>query len=112
MSMIVSLEPTFNCAGATKLMATWSMLKVAGSDVPPLGAGLVTVICTVPNAFTSAAVTETDKLLLFMNCVFFGVPFHCTIEAGKNPVPRTVKTKSATPAETDAGLRDAITGTG
>ena len=88
------------------------ILKLRSVEVPPPGAGLVTEISAVPTELTSAAVTVTTRLLLLMNCVVFGVPFHWTTELGKKPVPCTVSGKSAAPTETDVGVVEVIVGTG
>src|SRR5579859_7471163 len=121
--VIAGLEPKFTVAPATKpLPAKLSVnpapptAAVAGvidvsagaetgliandteADVPPPGAGLVTITVAVPAVAISAAVMAAVNCVAFTNVVVLPTPLNFTIELGTNPVPFTVKVKAAPPA--------------
>jgi len=72
-------------------------------DVPPPGAGLVTVTCPVPAAAMSAAVIAAVNCVALTYVVVRLDPFQFTTEPLMNPVPATVSVKAAVPAVALAG---------
>src|ERR1700738_4482425 len=59
-------------------------------EVPPPGAGEVTVTVPSPTAATSASGTAAVNSRAFTNVVTSAAPFQCTVELDTNPAPRTV----------------------
>jgi hypothetical protein len=79
------------------------MVNAAVPDVPPPGAGLVTVTCPVPAAAMSAAVIAAVNCVALTYVVVRLDPFQFTTEPLMNPVPATVSVKAAVPAVALAG---------
>ncbi len=88
------------------------MVNVELPDVPPPGAGLVTVTCPVPAVVRSAAVIAAVTCVALMYVVVRLDPFQFTTEPLMNPVPVTVKVNAAVPAVALAGDSVLIVGTG
>jgi hypothetical protein len=65
-------------------------VKDAGFDIPPPGAGLVTVTEAVLADAMSESGTVAFSCSKFTNRVLKGVPFQFTTEFDTNPVPFTV----------------------
>jgi len=78
-------------------------VKVVLPDVPPLGAGFVTVTCPVPAVAMSAAVIAAVNCVALTYVVVRLDPFQFTTEPLMNPVPATVSVKAAVPAVALAG---------
>jgi len=74
-------------------------------DVPPPGAGLVTVTDAVLAFATSEALTKVFSSLLEMTSVALSEPFQLTTAVGANPVPLTVTMKPLLPGWALAGTK-------
>jgi hypothetical protein len=88
------------------------MPKFVAVDVPPPGAGLVTVTFTFPEVAISAAVIAAVTCVALTNVVVTAVPLKVTVEVETKPVPFTVKVKAAPPTWALAGESVVIVGTG
>src|SRR5882672_549499 len=80
--------------------------------VPPPGAGLKTVTCTVPVTLRSVAGIAAVSWVADPNVVVRSVPFQRTTEPGTNPVPVTIRVNPGDPAMTDAGTSPDVAGVG
>lgn len=89
-----------------------SIAKSATFDIPPPGAGLVTVTDAVPAVLISAAVILAVSCVGVRKMVDRSAPFHCTTELVTNPVPLTVRVKAAPPFIALAGETLVTVGTG
>jgi hypothetical protein len=78
--------------------------KKRGFEVPPPGAGLVTVMLTVPASVTSDAAIIAVNFELFTNAVERGLPFQFTTNPDTNPPPVTVRVNGEAPGAVDSGL--------
>lgn len=74
------------------------MVKVTALDVPPPGAGLVTVTPGVPTVVMSLARMAAVSLVTLTKVVVRAMPLKLTTELLMKPVPLTVKVKAAEPA--------------
>ena len=72
-------------------------MKVSALEVPPPGAGLLTITEAVPGLAMSAAVIAACTCIPLRNVVVRFEPFHVTFEVVTNPVPCTVRVKSLPP---------------
>jgi hypothetical protein len=72
-------------------------------DVPPPGAGLVTVTEAVCAAATSAALMVAVNCELETKVVTRGLPSQFTVDPGTKPVPFTVTVKPPLPGATASG---------
>src|ERR1700676_467861 len=88
------------------------IVKVSALDVPPPGAGVVTLTIAVPAEAMSAAVIAACKLVLEPKVVARALPFHCTVEDDMKLAPVTVRLNAAPPARVKPGFRDAAVGVG
>jgi hypothetical protein len=86
--------------------------KFTAFDVPPPGAGFVTVTVAVLTVAMSAADMAACKLVFETNVVARALPFHCTVEEAMKFVPVTVNTKPASPAKAALGPSDTPVGVG
>ena len=75
-----------------------SIVNVSGADVPPPGAGLVTVTMAVPAVAMSAAVIMAVTFVAFTKVLVRLDPFQFTIDVETKLVPVTVRVKAAPPA--------------
>lgn len=75
--------------------AAGTIEKYAGPDLPPPGAGLVTVIVAVPCAAMSAAVIAAVNLALLTNVVVRALPFQFTTDPAVKFPPKTLSVKAA-----------------
>jgi hypothetical protein len=89
-----------------------AILKLREEDVPPPGAGVLTVTPLEPGAAMSAAGTVAVRTPLLMKTLAKAAPFHWTLEAGSKLKPYTVKAKLAPSAAAEAGLRAEMEGAG
>lgn len=87
-------------------------MSVTEFDVPPPGAGVNTVIVTVPDAGMSFGLTSVVSSFSLKKIVARGKPLNSIAELGANPFPITSRVKVVEPAATLEGLRVAITGLG
>ena len=81
-------------------------------DVPPPGAGLVTVTVAVPAVAMSAAVIAAVSCVALANVVVLAAPLNFTSDVDTKPVPLTVRVKAAPPAVALVGEREVSVGTG
>lgn len=84
------------------------IVKVWAFDVPPLGAGFVTVTLAVPAAAISEARIAAVTWVLLTNVVVRLAPLNCTVAPLTKPVPFTVNVKPALPAVALAGESEVI----
>src|SRR5271155_4898103 len=88
------------------------IVKTATAEVPPPGAGFVTVIFAVPAVAMSLAKIAAVSCIEPTNVVTRGLPFQFTLELLMKPPPVTVSVNAAPPAATDEGLRFETVGAG
>jgi hypothetical protein len=69
--------------------------KNTAFDLPPPGAGVVTVTKAVVGLATSEARITARNCELLTKVVVRALPFHLTTEPAENPVPFTVRVKPA-----------------
>ncbi|HTY77657.1 MAG TPA: hypothetical protein VMI34_07560 [Candidatus Bathyarchaeia archaeon] len=89
-----------------------TMLKVAAAAVPPPGAGVTTVTAAVLAPARSLAGMLAVSWVALTKLVVRMLPFHCTVEAGTNPVPVTVSVKAGPPCVALLGASEEMAGTG
>ncbi|HEY2819683.1 MAG TPA: hypothetical protein VGJ06_01475 [Candidatus Acidoferrum sp.] len=90
-----------------------AMRRYAGRDVPPPGAGLVTVMDAEPAVAIKVFGTVAVSCEEFTNVVVSAAPFNLTTEAATKFEPFTVSVKSAPPGATADGTSGSlISGTG
>ena len=136
-AVIAGLDPKFTVAPATKpvpvrvsVNATPLTVAVAGAievsvgpetalivndrlpDVPPPGAGFVTVTVAVPAVAISAAVIAAVNCVALTKVVVLAAPLNFTTEVDTNPDPLTVSVKAAPPAVALVGEREVAVGAG
>jgi len=87
------------------------MTNAALPDVPPPGAGLVTVTCPVPTVAMSAAVIAAVNCVALTYVVVRLDPFQFTTDPLMNPVPVTVSVNAPVPAVALVGDSMLIVGT-
>jgi hypothetical protein len=87
-------------------------VKAEFPDVPPPGAGLVTVTFSVPAVAMSAGVIAAVTCVALTKVVVLAAPLNFTTEPETNPVPFTVNVKAAPPAVALVGESDVIVGAG
>jgi 3,4-dihydroxy-2-butanone 4-phosphate synthase len=87
-------------------------VKLVAVEIPPPGAGFVTVTGNVPAAAISAAVIAAVICVPLTNVVVRAFPLNFTAEAATNPVPFTVNVNAAPPAVALAGESVVMVGTG
>jgi len=88
------------------------MVKATPAEVPPPGAGFVTVTEGVPAAATSAAVMAAVSCVELTNVVARAAPLKLTTEAASKFVPFTVNVNAALPAIALVGESVVIVGAG
>lgn len=88
------------------------IVNVAAADVPPPGAGFVTVTAGVPTVATSVAETGMVNCDAFINVVVRAVPLKFTTEVEIKFVPFTTSVNPAEPAAIVLGDNDVIVGAG
>lgn len=86
-------------------------MKGNAVEVPPPGAGFVTVTFILPTIATSLAGIVADSLVVLMNVVVSGLPLKLTTDFGPKFAPFIVSVK-AVPPEACVGPRLDIVGTG
>ena len=88
------------------------ILKFTAFDMPPPGAGFVTVIAGVPAVATSVAKIAAVNCVALMNVVTRALPAKFTTDVFTKFVPVTVNVNAAEPAVTPVGESEVIVGTG
>ena len=81
-------------------------------DVPPPGAGFVTVTVAVPAVAISAAVIAAVNCVALTKVVVLAAPLNFTTEVDTKPVPFKVRVKAAPPAVALVGEREVAVGAG
>jgi len=102
-------------AGAIELSAgpeTALIVNDRVPDVPPPGAGFVTVTVAVPAVAISAAVIAAVNCVALMKVVVLVAPLNFTTDVATKPVPLTVRVKAALPAVALVGEREVAVGAG
>ena len=136
--VIAGLDPKFTVAPATKPVPVRVNVKAAPAcrgggrgdqksalgaeaalivndtvaDVPPPGAGLVTVTVAVPAVAISAAEIAAVSCVALTNVVVLAAPLNFTTDVDTKPVPFTVRVKAAPPAVALVGEREVSVGAG
>ncbi len=85
---------------------------IAGVDVPPPGAGFVTVTPFVPAVSRSAARMDALSVVEFTNVVALAVPPKFTTELFTKPVPVTVRVNPGSPTVAVVALSEVTVGSG
>jgi len=88
------------------------IVNVWPPEVPPPGAGFVTVTFAVPAVAISAAEIAAVNCAALTNVVVFDAPLNFTTDVDTKPEPFTVRVKPAPPAVALVGEIDVSTGTG
>lgn len=96
----------------TGLLPTAVMVNGNELEVPPPGAGVITVTGAVPAVATRVLLTEAVNCNELMKTVVSGVPFQLIVELPIKFVPFTVNINEAAPAVTLAGESELTAGTG
>lgn len=112
-------EPAVALAGRIDLMAGTGLfvtaaliVKVAEFDVPPPGAGFVTVTDTEPLVAMAAAGIAAVSWFALTTVVVSAAPAKSTTEPLPKLLPLTVRVKAVEPAVALEGCSEVITGTG
>jgi len=106
--------PAIALAGESVVIVGTGLLivSVAAGDVPPPGAGFVTVINPVPAAAISAAVIVAVTCVPLLNDVALGDPLKFTVDVEIKFVPFTANENVGPPAVVAFGTSDVIVGSG
>ena len=88
------------------------IVKFRAFDVPPPGAGLLTVTLAVPAVAMSLAEIDAVRLVALFRVVVRSDPFHRTVEPETKLDPLTVRAKPGLPARVEFGLIPVMAGTG
>ena len=80
------------------------------ADVPPPGAGFVTVTVAEPAVAISAAVIAAVNCVALTKVVVLAAPLNFTTDVDTKPVPFTVSVKAAPPAVALVGEREVAVG--
>ena len=106
---------TVAMVGAIEVSAgpeTALIVKDRVADVPPPGAGFVTLTVAVPAVAISAAVIAAVSCVALAKVVVLAAPLNFTTDVDTNPVPFTVRVKAAPPAVALVGEREVSVGAG
>ena len=112
---VKAAPPTAAETGAIEVSVgpeTALIVKERVPDVPPPGAGLVTVTVAVPAVAISAAAIAAVNCVALTKVVVLVAPLNFTTDVDTNPVPLTVKVKAAPPAVALVGEREVSVGAG
>jgi hypothetical protein len=106
--------PTIAPVGESDVIVGTGLFTANGElpDVPPPGAGFVTVTLNDPAAAMSAAVIDTVNCVAFTNVVVLALPLKFTTEVETKFVPFTVSVKATPPFTALAGESEVMVGTG
>jgi hypothetical protein len=112
-NVLVTPVPEF---GVTETTTGGFLLAVTLNDsageVPPPGAGFVTVTLNIPAVAISVAEIEAVTWVALTNVVVSLLPLNLTTEEVMNPCPFTVSLNAGPPAAVEDGLRDVNVGAG
>ena len=112
---VKAAPPAVAVAGAVEVSAGDEAALIVNdteADVPPPGAGFVTVTGAVPAVAISAAVIAAVNCVAFTNVVVLAAPLNFTTDVETNPVPFTVRVKAAPPAVALVGESEVAVGAG
>ena len=112
---VKAAPPAVAEAGATEVRAGAEAAVIGNDrlpDVPPPGAGFVTVTVAVPAVTISAAVIAAVNCVALTNVVIFAAPLNLTTDVETKAVPFTVRLNAAPPAVALVGEREVAVGTG
>ena len=112
---VKAAPPIAAVAGATEVSVGPETALIVNDrlpDVPPLGAGFVTVTVAVPAVAISAAVIAAVSCVALTNVVVLAAPLNFTTDVDTKPVPLTVSVKAAPPAVALVGEREVAVGAG
>src|SRR6266436_634172 len=111
---VKAAPPAAALAGESVLRTGWALLmvKVAPAEVPPPGAGFVTVTEGVPAVAMSAAVIAAIPCVALPKVVVLAAPLKFTTEAATKFVPFTVSVNAVPPAIALDGESVVIVGAG
>jgi len=107
--------PTVAVAGATEVSAGAEAPLIVNDrlpDVPPPGAGFVTVTVAVPAVAISAAVIAAVNCVAPTNVVVLAAPLNFTTDVDTKPVPLTVRVKAVPPTVVLVGEREVAVAAG
>ena len=105
---VVTLDGTSVAIAGAGLVPLISNL--AAVDVPPPGAGLLTVTVAVPAVAMSEAGTAAVNCVSLTKVVLKAWPFHCTADEATKLLPLTDSVKAGPPEVTAVGARELIAG--
>jgi hypothetical protein len=88
------------------------MVKLVVAEVPPPGAGVITLIATMRGVVKSAAEMPARSCVALTNVVGRSVPSQRTLEVGTKLLPVTVSVSPPVPAAAVVGDRLLATGVG
>src|SRR6266850_1621815 len=110
---VKATPPTVALVGTSPVIVGMGLLtgNVSAAEAPPPGVGVNTVTCGVAAVAMSAAVIAAVSWVALTKVVVRAAPFHCTPEPLMNPVPFTVRVKSAPPKSVLDGDSEEIVGT-
>jgi len=112
---VKAAPPTVADAGAREVRVGAEAALIVNDrlpDVPPPGAGFVTVTVAIPAAAISAAVIAAVNCAALTNVVVLAAPLNFTIDVETKAVPLTVRVKAAPPAVALVGEREVAVGVG
>ena len=111
---VKAAPPTIVLVGESVVIVGTGLFTANGEfpDVPPPGAGFVTVTLNVPAAAMSAAVIAAVICVALTNVVAFAAPLKFTTEDALKFVPFTVRVNAAPPLVALVGESVVIVGTG
>src|SRR5580692_1916326 len=112
---VKAAPPTVTEVGAREVRVGAEAVLIVNDtepDVPPPGAGFVTVTGAVPAVAISAAVMAAANCVALTNVVVLVAPLNFTSDVDTKPVPFTVRVKAAPPAVALVGEREVSVGAG
>jgi len=115
MVSVNAAPPTIEEAGAIEVRVGPETALIVNDrlpDVPPPGAGFVTVTVAVPAVAISAAVIAAVNCVALTNVVVLAAPLNFTADVDSKPVPFTVRVKAAPPAVVLVGESEVVVGAG
>jgi hypothetical protein len=114
MVRVCAPEPTATEVGEREVIVGtgFPTVKFTAFDVPPPGAGFVTVTGKVPPVATSVLVRETVSSVLLTKVGVRLEPLKLTVEVFTKPVPLMVRVCAPEPTATEVGEREVMVGTG
>jgi hypothetical protein len=111
-SAVYGHEVATTLVGAAPLAVADEIANVDAVEVPPPGAGLVTVMFALPAVAMSDAGTAALNCEALAKVVGSAVPFQLTVEVDTKLLPLTVSENAAPPAVAPVGAMPAMVGAG